>query len=325
MAVFVAEDGLCSTTRTYSFGISALNVNVVDFKNISQCGDIQSYDGYAQVEVTGGLPPYSFISWSGPNGFTGIGYRILNISNSGLYTAQVVDINGCSVNTTVFICCCEEVYEPPQGPAFYEPGDCFPDNNTEIEVVPVVTGSNDGNNGSIELNVSGGSGNYIFNWDNGQETQNLSNLLNGRYCVTVSDGCSTYSHCFSVGDCLNEPFAIQGIIDDACTSWGDKGSIVLNVSNNSTPFTFNWSHDETLNSSSIDNLSPGEYCVTVGNSVGCSVSDCYYIDDISNSNPPIIDDQFIMARDGECALIVDVDGEEDYFFNVSFWGKIPRL
>ena len=47
-------------------------------------------------------------------------------------------------------------------------------------------------NGSIELEVSGGTGAYFFQWDNGVSTQNQSNLISGLYSVTVTDslGCS---------------------------------------------------------------------------------------------------------------------------------------
>jgi hypothetical protein len=51
-----------------------------------------------------------------------------------------------------------------------------------------------GNNGKITLNVSGGladltgdQSSYIFNWSNGQTTQNLDNLAPGTYTVTISD------------------------------------------------------------------------------------------------------------------------------------------
>ena len=41
------------------------------------------------------------------------------------------------------------------------------------------------NNGAINLNVLGGATPYSFNWSNGSNTQNISNLSSGIYTVTV--------------------------------------------------------------------------------------------------------------------------------------------
>src|SRR5690606_7244559 len=53
--------------------------------------------------------------------------------------------------------------------------------------------------GSITLNVSGGRPPYSFQWDNGSTSQNISDLNQGVYCVTITDvvGC-TREDCFTV-------------------------------------------------------------------------------------------------------------------------------
>jgi gliding motility-associated-like protein len=47
------------------------------------------------------------------------------------------------------------------------------------------------NTGSIEISVSGGTPDYIFDWSNGADTQNISSLAAGDYSVMVTDenGC----------------------------------------------------------------------------------------------------------------------------------------
>ena len=43
------------------------------------------------------------------------------------------------------------------------------------------------NNGLINALVSGGSGNYTFEWSNGETNQAIANLFSGTYSVVVSD------------------------------------------------------------------------------------------------------------------------------------------
>jgi hypothetical protein len=53
--------------------------------------------------------------------------------------------------------------------------------------------NNDGtNNGAINLSVAGGVAPFVYSWNNGANTQNISGLSNGIYTVTVTDanGCS---------------------------------------------------------------------------------------------------------------------------------------
>ncbi len=50
-----------------------------------------------------------------------------------------------------------------------------------------------GNNGSVQLTVSGGTSPYSYHWSNGMATMNINNLAPGSYTVTIIDnnGCST--------------------------------------------------------------------------------------------------------------------------------------
>ena len=43
------------------------------------------------------------------------------------------------------------------------------------------------NDGAVDINVSGGSGNYSYLWSNGAMTQDISGLSCGTYSVTVTD------------------------------------------------------------------------------------------------------------------------------------------
>lgn len=63
---------------------------------------------------------------------------------------------------------------------------------TAINLSATSTDEISGNDGSIDLSVSGGSPGYTFSWDNGATTEDISSLTGGNYTVTVTDsmGCS---------------------------------------------------------------------------------------------------------------------------------------
>ena len=58
-----------------------------------------SLDGIAEVSVTGGTMPYS-ITWNDPNSQTG---DMAVYLNPGWYTASVIDLNGCTIDASVYI------------------------------------------------------------------------------------------------------------------------------------------------------------------------------------------------------------------------------
>ena len=46
--------------------------------------------------------------------------------------------------------------------------------------------------GTIDIDVSGGTGPYDYSWNNGESTQDLADLTGGTYTLTVTDvnGCA---------------------------------------------------------------------------------------------------------------------------------------
>ena len=111
-------------------------------------------DGSVEIlEINGGVTPYSFNSTQG--GLT-----------AGVYTVTVTDANGCTVVESA------EVVEPE-----------------EIIIQGEVGFSTDG--GSIDINVTGGTGTYTYIWTTGESTEDIFDLTPGTYMVVVTDdnGC----------------------------------------------------------------------------------------------------------------------------------------
>ena len=127
--------------------------------------------GEITLTVTGGDAPYTW-NWSdGSNTGNGTGTTITGLT-AGTYNITVTSEGGCTGTASVTI-------NSPTGPAL----STAPSNASCL-----------GNDGSIVLTVTGGSGNFTFFWDDGTSTQSRFGLSSGTYTVTVTDednGCTS--------------------------------------------------------------------------------------------------------------------------------------
>lgn len=124
-------------------------------------------DGSVLFSVSGGTPPFAFL-WTGgniPNPFTGLG--------ADNYAFTITDVNGCSTEISVTIT------DPP---------------GIEVELIDVEP-QTPHTNGSIIIQVSGGTPPYDYFWEGPNDfnstMQNPINLTAGVYHVTITDdnGC----------------------------------------------------------------------------------------------------------------------------------------
>ena len=118
--------------------------------------------GQIDATVQGGTPGYNYL-WS-----TGATVATISGLPAGNYMLQISDSNGCMVSDIFMI------NEP-----------------TEIMGSATTTDEMTGNDGTIDLTVSGGMTPYTFSWDNGATTEDISGLAQGLYTVTITDsvGC----------------------------------------------------------------------------------------------------------------------------------------
>ncbi len=125
-------------------------------------------------------------------------------------------------------------------------------------------GSNDG---SIDITVTGGS-NVSYTWNNGEMTEDLSNLAPGNYTVTVDDasGCQIVLGPYTIDA---NPASLIVTLNNAPVSTGSDGVIDLTTTGGTMPYTYAWSDGASTEDRS--GLAVGNYTVTVTDALGCSL------------------------------------------------------
>ena len=150
----------------------------------------------------------------------------------------------------------------------------------QIDNVVVIDETCQGlNNGSIDVTVSGGSGNYTYSWDIVPDpaTASVSNLAPGTYTVTITDNVS--------GCTINTTETVQAGINccDLVLDQLDATDVTCNAANDGTIDVIytggtgtitilvdNGTYSESNTTGSFTDLPPGNYDVTLTDDNGCT-------------------------------------------------------
>lgn len=189
--------------------------------------------------VSGGTSPYTYL-WAGGQTSS----SLTNVS-SGTYTLTATDAYNCKSNSSITI--------------------------TQPTPLTVSLSNNDiscyGGKTDIITTVSGGNTPYTYNWNSGQTTSSLINIIAGSYSVTVTDnsGCTETSSIT-----ITQPtIATISYTSTNVNCFGESnGSINITVSGGTPSYTYSWS-----NGSSIQNqtgLVANIYTVTVTDANSCT-------------------------------------------------------
>jgi gliding motility-associated-like protein len=240
--VTVTDAAGCTGTGTFNISEPAVLTASATADNVVTC--FGGNDGSITLTVNGGTTAYSFV-WS--NGATTQNIGGLTV---GTYTVTVTDANNCTATASA------TVTENPQ---------------LDVTLAGVTSVScNGGNDGAIDVNVSGGVSPYTYAWSNGATTQDLSGLTAGTYVLTATDavGC-TYVDSATVTEPTLLVASINGQTDVACNG-GNTGAIDLGVTGGTATYTYAWSNGATTED--ISGLAVGTYTVTVTDANGCSAT-----------------------------------------------------
>lgn len=126
-----------------------------------------------------------------------------------------------------------------------------------------------GTNGTASAAPTGGTQPYSIVWSTGATSTSISNLSPGIYTCTITDAAAcTVSTSVYVGQAT----AIQANVvrqNNACR-FDTNGSLSLNPTGGTAPYTYRWSTGATT--SSISGLAAGPYSYTITDSRGCTRS-----------------------------------------------------
>lgn len=233
----VTDANNCTTTTTATVNEpSVLSINATTIDNTC----FQSNDGAIDANVSGGINPYTY-TWN--NGGTTEDPSSLS---AGTYTLTVTDANNCTTSA---------VYTIIQ-----------PDLLTAIAVTTPIA-CNGGNEGAIDMTISGGTSPYAYAWNNGETTEDLSSIIAGNYSVTITD----VNNCtFATATTITQPNALTTTVSTtpASCNGGTDGSVDLTVNGGTSSYTFAWSNGETTED--LNNIAAGTYQVTVTDANNCT-------------------------------------------------------
>lgn len=207
-------------------------------------------DGSIWLNAAGGTGQYLY---SINNGLYQRGSVFPNLSGS-VYSLHVKDSNNCVTTLSV------PVHEPSVLDANH--------------LVNNVSCSG-GNNGSISLNVSGGTAPYLYIWSNNTYNGDIFNLYAGTYSVRVVDnhGC-IFKDTLEVTQPAS-PLIVNGVVTDATSSVNPDGAITITVTGGVAPYAYSWSDGST--SKDETHLYAGNYTVNVIDANGCITSGVFAV------------------------------------------------
>ncbi|MBL0308410.1 MAG: choice-of-anchor L domain-containing protein [Bacteroidetes bacterium] len=219
-SINVSTSGTYNVTATDAFSCTASASRATNISNINVSGsstDVSCFganNGSISLSVAGLNSPFTY-NWGG-----GISTQNRTNLTGGSYTVTVSNTAGCTATASFSI--------------------SQPSSSLSISASTANIACFGGNNGAINLSVSGGSSPYTFSWGAGVTTQNRTNLSAGNYTVTVTDA-STCSSTFSTA--VTQPVSGVNItpVPVSASCFGTStGSISLTLAGGTAPYTYNW-------------------------------------------------------------------------------------
>jgi gliding motility-associated-like protein len=281
-------------------------------------------DGAIEASLFGGVPPLT-ISWTNASSATiGTSTALFGLQQ-GQYILVAEDINGCQISDTI------NVIDPPPMSVAIAVSSSY--NGADVSCFSA-------SDGTIELQVAGGTPSFTFLWTNALGVQvsileDPMNLSAGSYGVTVQDlnGCL-----IDTAITITQPIIISGQAsvtsnyngaDVSCFQSMD-GVVNVTASGGILPYSYSWMSSSGAflgDNQELNNIGAGLFLVTITDVNGCTMTT-----NVSVSQPEIVSSTVVIVTDyfgmpvsctGEfdgSAVVTPSGGVPDYTYS---WNTIP--
>ncbi|MDO8367396.1 MAG: OmpA family protein [Saprospiraceae bacterium] len=237
--VTVTDANGCTAAASVSMSETflPLTVSILETNKIKCAGEKSSLE----VKVSGGKAAYKY-AWNNP-ALTGESPS----ASAGDYTLTVTDANGATKTASLGI----------KSPA-----------PLTLKVEMQAAASAGHSDGKALAKPSGGTGEYIFQWESGESSNTAVGLAPGNPKVTVTDanGCTAVGSVAIAENILGLVVTISEKNPIKCGGL-DKASLQVNIAGGKPSYSLNW-NSPAIKGESPDGLVAGDYAVTVTDAMG---------------------------------------------------------
>lgn len=274
-------------------------------------------DGSVTVDLTGGTAPFFYSANTGTVGYTLSNSFTLTNLPSGSYNLFIRDANFCPLNTSVYLVAQNGIY------------------NVVNTVTNSICNQNSGSiyttfNGpyatSFLLGLTGQTTNEIRNINTANQNYLFQNLPNDTYTLVISgqNGTCTYTDTVTVNS--QEKFSVN-VSTTGATCGSPSGNALVTVG---TGYT-NWQtggvldyvlsngqqiYDISLTSFTYNNLTAGQYTLSVTDEDNCTVTSDFIITQGGYLNSILLFNDCQFGNDGSATVVI-FDGEPTFTYDWS--------
>ena len=234
----IDDNGCTAVASTVITEPTALQLSAAD----DHVNCFNGADGAIDVTVGGGTLPYTY-AWS-----NGADTQDISGLTAGSYNVLVTDALGCEISYATVI------NQP----------------DTLLIQYQVYNSTCTAANGAIQVQVTGGTTPYTYEWSDESAGLNLNNVASGFYTFIVTDaqGC-TNTFTAEINSVSN--IGAQVTVKDLRCYNDNTGEVTAFVTSGNAPFTYEWSNGDS--SPSITELAAGQYTVLITDAFGCQMTE----------------------------------------------------